>query len=128
MATRRIAIILAAAALCVGSASPASATTAKVRPVSDAQLLRFAATKFDPRKMMFHREIIGLHRGALVVADYPCGDVCPAYTRRIIHYDVKAADCARTGGAIVSELVPRGPAVAKRDFCEPAVLAGRSRR
>jgi hypothetical protein len=124
----RIATILAAAALWAGSASPAAAAAAKVRQVGDAQILRFAATKFDKRKMMFHREVIGLHRGTLVVADYPCGDVCPAYTRRIIHYDAAVADCARIGGAIVSELVPRGPAVAKRDFCEPAVLAGGSRR
>jgi len=106
-------------------AGDARAVPAKLRHVSDVQLLRFADTKFDKRKMMFRHEIVGVHRGTLVVADYPCGDVCPAYTRRIIHYDVVAADCSRTGGSVVSELVPRGPAVAKRDYCEPAVLAGR---
>ena len=57
-----------------------------------------------------------------MVADFPCSDLCPAYTRRIIHYDVAPADCAGTGGIVVAETYPLGIAVTKRDFCEPAVL------
>jgi hypothetical protein len=106
-------------------ASAQAAPPHKLRRVSDAQLVRYAATGFDKRKMMFTREAIGLHRGTLVVADFPCSDVCPVYTRRIIHYDVAPAQCARVGGVVVAELYPLSIAVTKRDFCEPAVLAAK---
>src|SRR5947208_16993159 len=99
----------------------------KVRHVSDAQLVLYAATAFDKRRMMFRREAIGLHRGTLVVADFPCSDVCPVYTRRIIHYDVAPDACSRAGGVVVAETYPLGIAVTKRDFCEPAVLAAKQR-
>jgi hypothetical protein len=99
------------------------APAAPVRRLSDADILRYAATRFDARKMMFHREVVGRHRGTLVVADFPCGDVCPQYTQRIIHYDVGLSSCPRIGGAIVQESVPHGIAVLRQPFCEPAVLA-----
>jgi hypothetical protein len=116
------------AALACAAAAPAAAPAAarqKARRIGDAQLLRYAASGFDKRKMMFRRETLGLHRGTLVVADFPCSDVCPVYTRRIIHYDVAPADCPRVGGTVVAETYPLGIAVTKRDFCEPAVLAAK---
>jgi hypothetical protein len=116
-------LIAALASATGGRAGPA----AKHRHVSDAQLIRYVATGFDKRKMMFKRETIGLHRGTLVVADFPCSDVCPAYTRRIIHYDVAPADCPRVGGVVVAETYPLGIAVTKRDFCEPGVLTRKPR-
>lgn len=73
--------------------------------------------------MMFKRVALGRHRGLPVVAIHPCGDVCPVYTRRIVHYDVPIADCARRGGIVREELIPRGPAVARQPFCVPAILA-----
>jgi hypothetical protein len=112
-------LIPALACAAGGRAAPAP----KPRHVSDAQLIRYAATAFDKRKMMFKRETIGLHRGTLVVADFPCSDVCPVYTRRIIHYDVAPPQCGGVRGVVVAELYPLGIAVTKRDFCEPAVLA-----
>ena len=114
--------MLARLILCAALLTAAAPTPAAPRRLSDSDLLRLAASKFDARKMMFRHDLLGVHRGVRVVADYPCGDVCPQYTRRIIHY-VAVAECGRTGGVVVSELVPRGPAVGKRDFCEPAVLA-----
>jgi len=109
------------AALAAAGASAAAAP--KVRRISDAQLVRYAATPFDKRKMMFTREVVGLHRGILVVADYHCGDVCPAYTRRIIRYDVPLADCARRGGVVVSERIVRGIGTANIQVCKPPILA-----
>ena len=105
------------------AAAAHAAPAQKPRHLTDAQLLRYAATGFDKRKMAFRHEAIGLHRGTLVVADFPCSDVCPAYTRRIIHYDVAPAGCVRVGGVVVAETYPLGIAVTKRDFCEPPVLA-----
>jgi hypothetical protein len=109
-------------ALAGSSAAPAEAAS-KPRRISDAQLVRYAATSFDKRKRMFSREVVGVHRGILVVADYHCGDVCPAYTRRVIRYDVPLADCARRGGVVVSERIVRGIGTANIQVCKPPILA-----
>ena len=73
--------------------------------------------------MMFRRLVLGRHNGHVVVADHPCGDVCPQYTRRIIHYDLPPERCAKAGGAVVEELVPVSIAVRRMPYCEPKVLA-----
>jgi hypothetical protein len=60
-----------------------------------------------------------------VVVDYPCADVCPDYTVRIIHYDVAPGhDCDQIGGKTVVRAVPFAIAARVEPFCVPAVLAG----
>jgi hypothetical protein len=97
-----------------------------VRQLTDADLLAYAAKPFDKGAMMFHRLALGLHHGAPVVADFPCGDICPNYTIRIIHYDAAPGPaCAKIGGVTVTREVPQSIAVIKQSFCVPAVLAVR---
>lgn len=115
--------LLAAAGLAVAATAAEACGDLAARPISDAEIAAYAAAKFDKRAMMFKRVALGRHRGLPVVAIHPCGDVCPVYTRRIVHYDVPLADCARRGGIVRDELMPRGPAVARRPFCVPAILA-----
>ncbi|HYW17071.1 MAG TPA: hypothetical protein VE891_13080 [Allosphingosinicella sp.] len=119
-------ILLAAAGLFLAGATSATAcadlSTPK-RTLSDSDIAAFASAKFDKRAMMFKRIALGRHRGLPVVAIHPCGDVCPVYTRRIVHYDVPLSDCVRRGGIVRQALMPRGPAVARQPFCVPAVLA-----
>jgi hypothetical protein len=112
-------LVAALMALGLAAASPG-------RPprISDTDLLRLARSRFDPYKRTGRIGVLGVHRGTLVVVDYPCGDVCPAYTKRIVHYDVPPEACARVGGTIVNELIPRGPAVMPRPYCEPTVIVG----
>ncbi|HLL30655.1 MAG TPA: hypothetical protein VK403_06645 [Allosphingosinicella sp.] len=120
-------IALAAAGLSLAAATAALACAerpAPLRPLTDAHLKAYAAAAFDKRAMMFKRVPLGRHRGLPVVAVHPCGDVCPAYTRRIVHYEIPLADCERRGGIVRDLLVPRGPSVARQPFCLPAVLAG----
>jgi hypothetical protein len=113
--------VLLAAAL----AAPAFAA-APVRELSDADLVAYAARPFDKGAMMFKRVALGMHHGALVVADFPCGDLCPNYTVRIIHYDAAPGPvCARAGGVVVTRSVPVSIAVTSQSFCVPAVLAGK---
>jgi hypothetical protein len=102
------------------AASPA----ARPPRISDSGLLRFARSRFDPFARTGRIRVLGLHRGTLVLVDYPCGDVCPAYTRRIVHYDVPPEACDRVGGTIVNELIPRGPAVIPIPYCEPKAIVG----
>src|SRR5690242_12788701 len=104
-------------------AAPALAGGAP-RQLADADLTAYAAKPFDKRAMMFHRVTLGLHHGAPVVADFPCGDLCPDYTQRIIHYDAAPGPaCARIRGAVVIRAVPAGIAMSQQKFCVPAVLA-----
>jgi hypothetical protein len=117
---------LAALALAALALQPALAEQRPSQPLqrlTDNDLLRLAAAPFDKRAMMFKRVVLGRHRGHPVVAIHPCGDVCPQYTRRIIHYDLAPERCAQAGGMVVEELVPMGPAVRRKPFCKPAVLA-----
>ena len=106
-------------------ATPALAAAAP-RQITDADLTAYAAKPFDKRAMMFHRVTLGRHHGAPVVVDFPCGDLCPDYTVRIIHYDAAPGPaCARIGGVAEARMIPAGIAVMRRQFCVPAVLRGR---
>ncbi|HEY1425071.1 MAG TPA: hypothetical protein VGF50_00235 [Caulobacteraceae bacterium] len=111
--------------VCTVFASQAIAADA-VRQLTDADLVAYAAKPFDKGAMMFHRVALGLHHGAPVVADFMCGDVCPDYTVRIIHYDLPPGPaCARIGGVDQARMIPQGIAVSEQHFCVPAVLANR---
>jgi hypothetical protein len=115
--------VCACALFVVLVAGPALAG-APVRQLTDAALTAYAAKPFDKAEMMFKHVALGLHHGALVVADFPCGDVCPNYTVRIIHYDVAPGlACARLGGVTEAHSVPVSIAVTSQNFCVPAVLA-----
>jgi hypothetical protein len=119
-------ILAAAAGLFLAAATAAAACgerPAAQRNLSDSDIAAYAAARFDKRTMMFKRVALGRHRGLPVIAIHPCGDVCPVYTRRIVHYDVPVDDCARRGGMVRERMIPRGPAVARQPFCVPAILA-----
>jgi hypothetical protein len=116
----RLAPLLLAAAL----AAPAAADAPRV--LTDADLIAYAAKPYDKAAMMLRRVTLGLHHGALVVADFPCSDVCPAYTVRIIHYALDPGPaCAKAGGVVETRSVPVSIAVTEQAFCVPAVLKGR---
>lgn len=120
-------LLAAAAGLSVAAATAAVACGQRpgpLRALTDSDVAAYASARFDKRAMMFKRVALGRHRGLPVVAIHPCGDVCPVYTRRIVHYDVPLADCGRRGGIVRQELMPMGPAMARKPFCVPAILAG----
>jgi hypothetical protein len=95
--------------------------------LSDRDLRALDAAPFDKRAMMGRHAVLGRHRGVRVVADYPCSDLCPQYTVRIIHYDVPPGSrCERIGGASVPRRVPVGIGVTMERFCVPRPIAGRA--
>lgn len=104
----------------------AGAACAQTRaPLTDAALAAYAASPVDKAAMMGKTVSLGLHAGVPVVAEFPCADVCPQYTVRIIHYQLPAgADCAAAGGVARRVLVPVAIAVLPKTFCVPKVLAG----
>jgi hypothetical protein len=91
--------------------------------LDDAALTAYAARPFDKRVLMGETIELGRHHGVPVVAEFPCADVCPQYTVRIIHYRLPpGVDCADVGGAQKSVLVPVAITVMPKTFCVPEVL------
>ncbi len=94
--------------------------------VSDADLRAYAARPFDKGQMMFKTVVLGTHHGNKLIAEFPCGDVCPAYTIRVIRYELKPGErCEARGGVLETLSVPQSIAMVKREFCIPPVLASK---
>jgi hypothetical protein len=94
-----------------------------VRQLSDGDVLAIDRSTYDKSAMMGRSEVLGLHNGIRLVADYPCSDVCPTYTTRIIHYALPPdRSCTAEGGAVHEELVPVSIAMVRQPFCMPRVI------
>ena len=92
--------------------------------LDDVALAAYAAKPFDKHAMMGQTVELGRNHGLPVVAEFPCSDVCPQYTVRIIHYRLpEGVDCARVGGVEKTVGVPVAIAVLPRTFCVPEALA-----
>jgi hypothetical protein len=103
----------------------AAALAASALPdtLSDDALVAYASQPYDKAEKYHHRDVLGVHHGTEVVADFPCSDLCPNYTVRIIHYAVEPGpDCDRIGGATRAMKVPVSIAEANQEFCVPKVL------
>ncbi len=95
----------------------------RVRDLRDDDLIRFQAATYDKSLLQGTRVIIGRHHGATVVADFPCSDVCPNYTTRIVHYELEPGQsCTGIGGVERWAMVPAGVAAHRDKFCVPEVL------
>ena len=89
----------------------------------DRRLLDYASRSYDKRAMMHKKVPLGAHNGVPLVAEFPCSDICPDYTVRIIHYDLKEGQaCSQAKGIEKTVLVPMGWGRGERSFCFPAVL------
>lgn len=67
--------------------------------------------------------VLGTFHGAPVVVMVKCGDVCPAYTVRVIHFVVPdGKNCAKLGGMDMSVMVPMGISIGPQAFCIPDPL------
>jgi hypothetical protein len=104
----------------------AGCTTRASEPglLDDAALQAYAARPFDKHALMGQTVELGRHHGVPVVAEFPCADVCPQYTVRIIHYRLPpGGDCTAAGGVEETVGVPVAIAVLPKAFCVPKVLA-----
>jgi hypothetical protein len=109
-------MLLPILALLVAAATPADT-------LSDDALLAYAQKPYSKIEKMGHHDVLGVHHGAEVVVDFPCSDVCPNYTVRIIHYaTAPGPDCDKIGGVTQMRTVPFSIAVVQRPFCVPTVL------
>jgi hypothetical protein len=99
------------------------------RALTDADLLAYVATSYDKAQMVGSHVVLGVHAGMRVVVDFPCSDLCPAYTTRIVHYDLPAGpECAAHGGTEILIGTPVGVGQMPLPYCVPKVLADRVER
>lgn len=95
-------------------AAPTSSTD-----LSDSELITYAQSDFDKAKMMNQEIVIGTYKGAALKASFPCSDVCPDATIRVIYLDVVADQCEASGGELKSILVPMAITMMPKEFCFP---------
>jgi hypothetical protein len=94
------------------------------RSLSDSDLVSYAAKGYDKKAMQGKHLVLGAHHGISVVVEFPCSDLCPAYTTRIIHYDLPPdGTCAAQGGVTVLIGTPVGIGEMPVQYCVPKVLA-----
>jgi len=90
--------------------------------LNDSDIMEYASSKFNKEKMMHKRIKLGIHNTNALVAEYPCSDLCPNYTIRVIRYDLELTSCNNSGGLIQKTLVPISIGVASVLICIPEVL------
>jgi hypothetical protein len=94
--------------------------------ITDADLVKYAQNDFERGEMMYKHVDLGVHHGAPVVADFPCADVCPDNTTRIIHYVLDDGQkCGSVSGVERKIIVPTGLGKSEQVFCVPRVLAAK---
>lgn len=111
----------------VVATSMASACATSPTEMDSAALRTYASKPWDKAALMHSTLDLGTYKGIPVMAEFPCADVCPQYTVRIIHYRLPAgASCASIGGVEEEVLVPIAITVQPETFCipEPLVASG----
>lgn len=118
-----VSVFVAVAGMAIGAAACAGMPA----QMDAAALQAWAGRPWDKAALMNSTVDAGRYRGVPVVAEFPCADVCPQYTVRIIHYRLPPdASCASVGGVEKEVLVPVAIAVMPKTFCipEPLVASG----
>ena len=118
-------VLLLAAAYIFVSHQPESEKPQK--ELTSAQVLSLLKQNYDLETLSGSKVIVGKYMGTAVVVDFPCSDVCPANTFKIVRYDVEWNQCADIGGKIEELKFPMGIAVGLKKFCVPKVIYGQQK-
>ena len=97
-------------------------------PLTDQAIINAGARKFDAEKMMGRSLVLGTKNGVRVVADYPCGDLCPDRTTReiLLVVDPKVK-CEAAGGVEIKREFNAMGDVDNSIMCVPKALFKRRR-
>ncbi|MBT2143536.1 MULTISPECIES: hypothetical protein [unclassified Rhodanobacter] len=124
---RSLTSVVTVFAAVAGMAIGATACAGTPAQMDAAALRAWAAQPWDKAALMNTTVALGRYRNVPVVAEFPCSDVCPQYTVRIIHYRLPPeTSCASVGGVEKEVLVPIAITVRPKTFCipEPLVASG----
>jgi hypothetical protein len=120
---RSLASVVIVFAAVAGMAIGATACAGTPAQMDAAALQAWAGKPWDKAALMNTTVELGRYRNVPVVAEFPCSDVCPQYTVRIIHYRLPPeASCASVGGVEKEVLVPIAITVRPKTFCIPQPL------
>ena len=88
--------------------------------LSDEELQAYGTSRYDKREFMSKTLELGTHRNTTILVEFPCSDICPDYTVRVIHYVIpQGKTCSEIGGIVRKFKVPAGPAMHFEEFCFP---------
>jgi hypothetical protein len=105
------------------AAAVAAAMSTHSETLTSDQLVAKATTVFATKDGTKDATVLGTYKGAPVSVSVKCGDICPAYTVRIIHFIVPdGKNCAKLDGQTMSVIVPHGIAAGPESFCIPDPL------
>ncbi|OOG59634.1 hypothetical protein [Rhodanobacter sp. C03] len=120
---RRLASIMTVLITIAGVTIGATACATGPAQMDAAALQAYAGKPWDKAALMNTTVELGRYKNVPVVAEFPCSDVCPQYTVRIIHYRLPSdVSCASVGGVEKQVLVPVAIAVMPQTFCIPQPL------
>ena len=120
---RSLTSVVTVFAAVAGMAIGATACAGTPAQMDAAALQAWAGQPWDKAALMNTTVALGRYRNVPVVAEFPCSDVCPQYTVRIIHYQLPPeASCASVGGVEKEVLVPIAITVRPKTFCIPQPL------
>jgi hypothetical protein len=120
---RSLTSIVTVFAAVAGMAIGATACAGTPVQMDAAALQAWARQPWDKAALMNTTVELGRYRNVPVVAEFPCSDVCPQYTVRIIHYRLPPdASCASVDGVEKEVLVPIAITVRPKTFCIPQPL------
>jgi hypothetical protein len=92
---------------------------------NDRKILDYATSQYDKATTMMHKRVVICENNQTpIVAIFPCGDICPDYMVRVIHYELLPGQkCSDLGGVERKLRVVRGRASNDEIFCFPKVLS-----
>jgi len=90
--------------------------------LSDNDLLDYVNSDFDKEKMMNKEIIIGQHNGIPVRASFPCADMCPDRTTKVVSYDLEISECQKKGGVVKSTSTPSLSGTSSIELCFPKII------
>ncbi len=93
--------------------------------LSDSDIFELVTRDFDFEKVSGKKIIMGTHKGNIVVADFPCSDICPPNTVKIIRYDVEANQCMKRKGKVEELATPMSISMGLKSYCVPEVIFGK---
>jgi len=95
------------------------------KELTDADLFALLTKEFDLNIVSGAKVIIGTYKGTELIADFPCSDVCPLNTVKIIRFNVKANECSSTEGKEEELLTPMSISMGTKLFCVPEIIHGK---
>ena len=93
------------------------------KSLTNRDIVDYAALPYDKNKITAKHLLLGTHSDSDVVVDFICSDICPNYTVRVIHYNLrKDQKCSDVGGIEKQLLIPVAIAATLKTFCFPKAL------